>query len=116
MINKRSQSEVITWVLIILLVLAAIIIVWQVVTNQTSPFHKDCQNITQDTFVGTFNIVALSDFNISTGKMLTEFTNATEGIMNISIKGTPYFNCTADYDGLSCTAYDRLINDTCAKK
>ena len=44
--SKKAQSEIITTVLITLLVLAAIIIVWQVVSS-TMEKSKNQENITQ---------------------------------------------------------------------
>jgi|GEM_PF-4183107 len=47
---KKSQSEIITIVLIILLVLAGIIIVWQIIQNVKSEFtitKNECRNETQ---------------------------------------------------------------------
>jgi hypothetical protein len=46
MINKKAQGEVITTVLIILLVLAAIVIVWQVVNSTISKGAKQVESQT----------------------------------------------------------------------
>ena len=116
LVKEGRTGEIITTVLIILLVLAAIYIVYTVVQTTLKDSKPVCGNTTTDRYLGTFQIKQLENYNSSSDQLKTSFYNFSQSLIKDShIDGDFFINCSGNFNtqDMFCSGYDRTVNVTC---